>query len=92
MLTLDDVKNYLRIDLSDEDTLLTTLLNSSQSFVKNATHPNADPTTDLFKSAQLLLIAHWYMNRGITGYRMTELPMSVDIIFSQIMFTTEDTV
>lgn len=92
MLTLDDVKNYLRIDLSDEDTLLTTLLNSSQIFVINATHPNADPNTDLFKSSQLLMIAHWYMNRGIVGYRMSELPQSVDILFAQIMYTTEDTV
>ena len=90
MLTLDNVKNYLKIDIGDEDILLTTLLNASQQFVINATHPNADPSTDLFISAQLLLIAHWYGNRGIVGYRMTELPQSVDVIFAQIMFTTDD--
>lgn len=90
-LSLSEVKEFLRIeiDYTEEDTLLSSLLLASESYILNATHSKADKTSDLFKLAQRFLIGHWYENREVVGKADT-LAFSLQSILQQIMYTTSD--
>jgi uncharacterized phage protein (predicted DNA packaging) len=91
MLTLEQVKEFMRIETSDEDAFLSSLISVSQTFIINATHPNADSTTELFKLAQRFIILHWYENREIIG-SSNGMNFHFEAILQQIRYTTEDVV
>lgn len=63
-LTLDEVKNYLRVDGDDDDALIESLITSSAAYLTNA---GAQDDGNLYKLAQLMLISHWHENREPTG-------------------------
>lgn len=71
ILTLDEAKNYLRIDLDEDDALLQTLIAAAEGYLKNATgkdYPDLDEDGnkmeyELEKIYLNLLIAYWYENR-----------------------------
>ncbi|WP_069649643.1 head-tail connector protein [Caloranaerobacter ferrireducens] len=92
MLTLDEVKEFLRIDINftDEDTLLNALIQASEGYIYNATGLNSTDITDtnqieLYKLAQKLLITHWYENREVVG-KADKLAFSLDSILTQIQY------
>ena len=68
ILTLDEVKNHLRVDLNEDDGL-------AQQYLENATgkeYPETDSEGkeidySLEKVYLNLLIAYWYENRGATS-------------------------
>lgn len=72
ILTKDEVKNYLRVDIEDDDTLITTLMAAAEAYLQNATgkeYPEKDeagntPDYTLEKVYLNLLIAYWYENRS----------------------------
>lgn len=72
ILTLEEVKNYLRVDLEEDDTLIESLMEAAESYLKNATgkdYPKEDsegnqPGYELEKVYLKLLIAYWYENRS----------------------------
>lgn len=61
---LNEIKLYLRIDGEEEDALLSSLIIAANEYIKNATRPDVDETSELYKTAVKLLISHWYENRG----------------------------
>ena len=71
ILTLEEVKNHLRVDLDDDDTLITNLITAAQQYLENATGKEYPETDDdgntidytLEKVYLNLLIAYWYENR-----------------------------
>lgn len=72
ILTLDEVKNYLRVDLDDDDALIQSLIVAAEAYLKNATgkeYPETDSAGnkaeyELEKVYLNLLIAYWYENRS----------------------------
>jgi len=72
ILTLDEVKNYLRVDLDDDDTLIQSFITAAEAYLKNATgkeYPETDSggnkmAYELEKVYLNLLIAYWYENRS----------------------------
>ena len=72
ILTLDEVKNYLRVDLDDDDALIQSFIVAAEAYLKNATgkeYPETDSTGnkaeyELEKVYLNLLIAYWYENRS----------------------------
>jgi uncharacterized phage protein (predicted DNA packaging) len=60
-LTLDEVKNYLRIDGSEDDGILTLLVDGAKEYLKNAGVPESDSA--LYKLAIMLYVALHYENR-----------------------------
>lgn len=75
ILTLQEVKEYARIDIDEDDQLLQTLIASAEEYLKNATG-KAYPETDengkkieyaLEKIYLQLLVAYWYENRSVAG-------------------------
>lgn len=85
MLTLDQVKDFMRISTAEEDALLSSLLSASATYIKNATNPDADPENELFQVAQRMLIHHWHENPDLTG-KSEKLPHHLDSILMQVAY------
>lgn len=86
MTTLDEVKLYLRIDGTDDDPLLTSLMSAADMFVVNAVGDAVDRTSNLYGLAFKLLIAHWYENREPVGSAVY-LAFSLQSILLQLRYT-----
>ena len=75
MITLQEVKEYLRIDIDEDDQLLQTLITAAVEYLKNATgkeYPATDEegnaiNYEIEKIYLKLLLAHWYENRTPAG-------------------------
>lgn len=77
-LTLDEVKNYLRVDSSDDDELITSLLQSSEELVK--TIARFTETDELYanstcKIAVLYAIAYLYEHREDANHLTLDLTL-----------------
>lgn len=75
IISLEEVKQYARIDIDDDDQLLETLIIAAEEYLRNATG-NEYPETDsdgnrinyaLEKIYLQLLIAYWYEKRTPAG-------------------------
>lgn len=82
---LEEVKEFLRVDGDTDDNLITSLILSANRFIKNATNPNVDTDTELYKTALKMLVAHWYENREPIG-KATTLAFSLTDILIQLSF------
>ncbi len=72
-LTLDMVKDYLKVDYEEDDNLLRMMLAGAQSFIFNYTDQQLLLQRGIpysFTIACLAIISHWYENRQIS----TDLP------------------
>lgn len=83
-MTLEDVKNYLRIDSEDDDTYLSELLEVSLIYIDSMVGEDYKTNEKAVKLATLLqkkLISDMYENRG------TEIPNNTkkDIIVTSIL-------
>ena len=68
MLTLDEVKKYLRVDFSDEDTLITSLISTADSLVRDVSRMNSDSeiseaSKPVMMAAELYTVAYLYEHR-----------------------------
>ena len=63
-VTLEEMKDFARVDFSDDDTLLTSLGIAAREYVEQATGRTFDETaSDKAKTAIKALVAHWYEQR-----------------------------
>lgn len=75
ILTLEEVKQYARIDIDEDDPLLETLIVAAEEYLKNATgreYPetgsDGEPVNYVLEKIYLqLLIAYWYEKRTPAG-------------------------
>lgn len=68
MLTLDEVKKYLRVDFSDEDTLITSLISTADSLVRDVIRMESDSEVSeaskpVMMAAELYTVAYLYEHR-----------------------------
>ena len=71
ILTLDEVKNHIRVDIDDDDDLITTLIAGAEAYLRGATgkeYPETDEQGNkidysLEKIYLNLLIGYWYEHR-----------------------------
>jgi uncharacterized phage protein (predicted DNA packaging) len=68
MLTLDEVKKYLRVDSSDEDALITSLISTADSLVRDVSRMNSDSeiseaSKPVMMAAELYTVAYLYEHR-----------------------------
>lgn len=66
ILTLEEVKGYLRIDYDDDDMLINDLILTAESYLYNATNVHYDSSNHLAKLYCRVLIYEWYKDRGLT--------------------------
>lgn len=69
-LDLPFVKEYLKVDFDDEDTLISTITVAARSYIQTmigykitSEWPNRDDIPDELTIAALMLIAHWFDQR-----------------------------
>lgn len=69
MINKDKVKEYIRIDEDDEDSLIEMLIEFSQEEIENSTGVTFDSggNTKTYELAQLIIITDRYENRGSQG-------------------------
>ena len=67
MLTLDEVKQYLRVDSSEEDTLIEGLIKTADSLVRDVgrmSQPDiSDASKPVMMAAELYTVAYLYEHR-----------------------------
>lgn len=70
MLSLDEVKRYLRVDTSDEDALIESLIQTADSLVKDvARQDELDETAEsVVNIAEMYAIAYLYEHREEADY------------------------
>lgn len=72
ILTLEETKQFLRIDNNNEDMLISTLILSAEEYLFNATGKTFDASNNLAKLFCLVLISEWYENRELMANRIGE--------------------
>lgn len=91
-MELEELKEYLKIDGTDEDITISNLQLATEVYLKN-TGITKDYTNDLYKVAIKLLVAHWYTNRDTyTDMRTAKLDFSLETIIFSLKYSQEDVV
>lgn len=81
-ITADDIKTSLRIDITDDDSMIADYISNAESYVQNAVNPDVDLSRyDQFKFAVSLLVQFWYQNRATD---MTKTPYQVVSMIQQL--------
>lgn len=88
-MTLEDVKNYLRVDVdvTDDDALIQSLMAAAQQYITNQTGKQYKENDEVWNLCIKLLVAHWYDNRQINPSKpgtLEEFPHSVTAIITHI--------
>ena len=90
MLTLGEVKNFLRIDHEDDDVFLVMLIEASEEYIYNATGKTYEGNK-LAKILKLTLISDWYENRTINvENRKSKIRPVIESILTQLRYKEDD--
>jgi uncharacterized phage protein (predicted DNA packaging) len=87
IVSLDEVKTWLRVDFTDDDALLTTLINAAEQYLKNATGITYDSTNHLAKLFCMTLISDWYENRELIGKATDQTRPIIQSILTQLTYS-----
>ena len=87
IVTLDEVKQWLRVDFIEDDELLTTLINAAEMYLKNATGTSFDSTNHLAKLFCMTLISDWYENRELIGKTSEQVRPILQSILAQLTYS-----
>lgn len=81
-VTVDDIKTSLRLDLTEDDTLIQGYLDSAKEYVQTAVSTTADLTQyKQYDFAVSLLTQFWYQNRVVD---MKQTPYQVVSMIQQL--------
>lgn len=86
IVSLDEVKTWLRVDFTDDDALLTTLISAAEQYLKNATGITYDSTNHLAKLFCMTLISDWYENRELVGRASEQVRPILQSILAQLTY------
>ena len=86
-ITLEDLKQHLRIDFEDDDLYIMSLLDVAKSYIKNYTGLNEDKinTIDELSSVALMIVADLYENRTTTGNSSYKTGDSINKIYDSML-------
>lgn len=90
-MTIEETKEFLRIDGNDEDLLIQSLLTAAESYLTNA---GVTVTTGaLYDLAVKLLVSHWYENREavLIGNISKTIEFSLSTILTQLKYCYPET-
>lgn len=87
ILTIDEAKTWLRVDGSDEDSLIEMLVAAAETYLHNATEVEFDETNQLAKLFCLVLCADWYENRDLIGQQPSDkVRFTIQSIMTQLQY------
>lgn len=84
-MSVEELKNYLRIDTKSDDSLLEMLKASAEAYILGAVDAQEQAENDVrFKLAVALLVGSWYENRSNEGPNTSEIPFGVQSLITQL--------
>ncbi|KXZ40013.1 uncharacterized phage protein (possible DNA packaging) [Alkalithermobacter thermoalcaliphilus JW-YL-7 = DSM 7308] len=92
ILTVDEVKDFLKIDHEYDNQLIYSLIIAAENYIKNATGIEFDDSNELAKLAVKILVSHWYENREINTDKSSKLSFSIDAILTQLKYCYESNI
>lgn len=66
ILTLQETKEFLKVDYEDEDIFIQSLINASEQYLQNATGKTFDSSNELAKLYCRVLVNDWFRDRSLT--------------------------
>lgn len=87
IVSLDEAKQWLRIDHSDEDGMIQMLINAAEKYLLNATGNTFDNTNELAKLFCYVLVTDWYENRELMGRVSDQVRPILKSILVQLEYT-----
>ena len=85
MVTLQEVKQYLRIDFEDDDTLLLSLISTAKQLVMDVGRMDEErfsENEDVIQTAMLYTVSYLYENRNTADFSKLTLTLRV-MLFAQ---------
>lgn len=85
MVTLQEVKQYLRIDFEDDDTLLLSLISTAKQLVMDVGRMDEErfsENEDVVRTAMLYTVSYLYENRNIADFSKLTLTLRA-MLFAQ---------
>jgi uncharacterized phage protein (predicted DNA packaging) len=85
MLTLEEVKNNLRIDTDLDDSYIDGLIATSEMFIMGTLEVENLPVDPRFKTLQFMLVSLWYENRvPATNAMQQNVPFTILAMIHQL--------
>ena len=85
MVTLQEVKQYLRIDFEEDDTLLLSLISTAKQLVMDVGRMNEErfsENEDVVRTAMLYMVSYLYENRNTADFSKLTLTLRA-MLFAQ---------
>ena len=85
VVTLQEVKQYLRIDFEDDDTLLLSLISTAKQLVMDVGRMNEErfsENEDVVRTAMLYTVSYLYENRNTADFSKLTLTLRA-MLFAQ---------
>lgn len=85
MITVEELKNNLRIDYDEDDTYLQMLLDAAQMYVLGSVEVVALPDDPRTNTVLFMLVSLWYENRvPATNALQQQVPFTITAMIHQI--------
>lgn len=85
MLTLEEVKNNLRLDYDSDDSYIQMLIDTSTMFILGSIELTSAPEDERFKTCQFMLVSLWYENRvPATSALQQDVPFTIQALIWQL--------
>jgi len=84
IITLEETKGYLRVDGTEDDVLITSLIDAAETYLQNATGNQFDSTNSLAKLFCWVLVTDWFENREHVGRASDKVRPIVDSMLAQL--------
>lgn len=91
MLTLETIKNYLRIDFTADDQLLTLFMGVAEAYMRGALEQydlmlKQEHLKAKIEMCQLVIIQDLYENRNQAGYGVKDFGYTIRSMIGQLQF------
>lgn len=84
IITLEETKGYLRVDSTEDDALITSLIDAAETYLSNATGNTFNGTNGLAKLFCWVLVTDWYENREHVGRASDKVRPIVESMLAQL--------
>jgi len=84
IVTLEEVKTYLKVDTENEDSLINMQIAAAEKFILNATGKVFDGTNELAKLFCMMLVQDMYDNRTLLAKGNEKMSISANAIITQL--------
>lgn len=86
-MELSEVKNFLRLDISDDDEFLTSCISAAEEYLKAACGDNVNLESKRAHTAVLMLVGDYYESRS--PYGQGKYSQNISSILTQLALETE---